>query len=92
MAGYPRIIYHILFSTLGIIICSIVVAARNSRSPALLTANYSKIAGLEIVGFLLVLAFASIFGAITGFCLKMFLNSKLTPKESAAAEAVGVKK
>ena len=76
MVYYGRIFYRLVIPFLGIIICSIVVAARSNRTPSLLTDNYSKIAGLEIVGLIIVLIFALIFGAITAYCMKLFISSK----------------
>lgn len=46
MTGCSRIVYRMLFSLVGIVICSIVVGARTSRTPSLLTNSYSKTAGL----------------------------------------------
>lgn len=77
---YGRIVFRILFSVLGVIICSIVVAARSGQTPALITGSYSKTAGLEIVGMLLVIVFAAIFSAIAAGLIKAFLGTK-QPKE-----------
>jgi gas vesicle protein len=76
MRQYGRIVHRIVFSFLGIIFCSVVVASRASVSPNLLTGSYSKIAGLEIVSFLVVLVIGVIFGAITALCIRLFLGSK----------------
>lgn len=76
MVNYAKIIYRILFGFLGIIICSIIVAARNNKDPALLSSTYSQIAGLEMVGFIVVLAFGVIFGAITAVAINLFINVK----------------
>ena len=46
MANYSKIIYRVLFSFLGIIIASIVVATRSNRTPVLLNNSYSLKAGL----------------------------------------------
>lgn len=46
MANYSKIIYRVIFSFLGIIITSIVVATRSNRTPALLSNSYSLKAGL----------------------------------------------
>lgn len=45
MKNYAKIIYRVLFPFLGIITASIVVAARSDKTPALLSSNYSQIAG-----------------------------------------------
>jgi hypothetical protein len=45
MTHYSKVVYRIIFSIIGIIITSIVVATRNKQSPELLLDNYSKIAG-----------------------------------------------
>jgi hypothetical protein len=45
MRNYGKIFYRIVFSLIGSIIAAIVVASRDGQSPALLTNNYSKIAG-----------------------------------------------
>ena len=79
MKTHGRMIYRILFPFLGIIICSIVVGARSGQTPNLINNTYSKIAGLEIVGFLLVLVFAAIFGLLAAFLIKIFLGSKDSP-------------
>jgi len=76
MLSYGRIFYRLVIPVFGIIICSIVVASRSNRTPSLITGSYSKIAGLEIVGLLIVLVFALIFGGITAFCMKIFISSK----------------
>ena len=74
--SHGRILHKIAFPFLGIIICSIVVAARSGQTPNLINDTYSKIAGLEIVGFLIVLAFAALFGLGTAFVIKGFINTK----------------
>ena len=83
MKSQGRMIYRIIFPFLGIIITSIVVSTRSGQTPNLINDTYSKIAGLEIVGFLLVLVFSALFGLGTAFVLKCFLNSKDTKNEEA---------
>jgi len=76
MVNYAKIIYRIIFGFIGIIICSVIVAARNNKDPALLSNSYSQIAGLEMVGFIVVLVFGVIFGAITAVSINVFINVK----------------
>jgi len=76
MINYSKIIYRILWSFLGIIVTSIVVATRSGLTPNLLSSAYSKTAGMEIVGFLIILIFGLIFGAITGASINGFLSTK----------------
>jgi len=45
MVNYSKVMFRIIFSVLGIVIASIVVAARKGTTPELLYDNYSKIAG-----------------------------------------------
>jgi H+/Cl- antiporter ClcA len=45
MKNYGKIFYRILFSLVGSITAAIVVATRDGQTPALLSNNYSKIAG-----------------------------------------------
>lgn len=76
MRKHPRIFARIIYSFLGIIICSIVVAARNGVSPNLLSNNYSTIAGLEIAAYIIVLIIALVFGAITAVSINAYLGSR----------------
>jgi hypothetical protein len=76
MINYSKIIYRILWSFLGIVVASIVVATRSDLTPALLSSNYSGTAGLEIVGFFIILIFGFVFGAITGVLINEFLRFK----------------
>jgi hypothetical protein len=46
MKNYAKIFYRIVFSSIGSIVAAIVVATRHGQSPALLSDNYSKTAGL----------------------------------------------
>lgn len=43
---YRPLLFRLLIPLLNVIVCSIVVATRSSRTPALLNNNYSSIAGL----------------------------------------------
>jgi hypothetical protein len=45
MRNYSKVIFRIVFSFLGIIITSIVVATRDGYTPALLSKDYDKTAG-----------------------------------------------
>lgn len=74
LQDYSKVVYRIGLPIIGIIICSIVVAGRSSKIPALLTDNYSRIAGLEILSFIIVFLFAIIFGAITAVCINIYLS------------------
>ena len=62
MINYGKIAYRILFSFIGIIIGSIVVATRENRDPELLPSENSRKAGFEIVGFITVAGVGVIFG------------------------------
>ena len=43
---YRPILFRIFMPILGLIVCSIVIATRETRTPALLNNTYSQIAGL----------------------------------------------
>jgi hypothetical protein len=73
MKNYAKVVFRVLFAFLGSIIASIVVAARNGTAPELLTGDYSKRAGFEIVAFLVALGFGAIFGLLTAVCIKIFI-------------------
>jgi ammonia channel protein AmtB len=76
MRKHPRIFARLIYSFIGIIICSIVVAARDGVSPNLLNNNYSTIAGLEIAAYIIVLIIALVFGAITAVSINAYLGSR----------------
>ena len=78
--------YRILFSLLGCIVSAIVVAARSGQTPSLLVDTYSKIAGFEIVAWIVGAIFGAIFGAITAAAINGFLGSKKAEKEAEEAE------
>ena len=86
MRQYGRIVFRIAFSLLGVIICSIVVATRSGQTPNLITDSYSKIAGLQIVGMLIVIVIAALFGAVSALLIKVFLGSKLPTQEKAEGQ------
>ena len=77
MKHHGRMVYRTVVPILGIIITCIVVAARSGQTPNLTNNSYSKIAGLEFVGFIVVFLFAAIFGLITALIIKGFLSTKV---------------
>ena len=86
MRNYGKIVYRILFSLLGCIVSAIVVASRSSQTPSLLVGSYSKIAGFEIVAWIIGAIFGAIFGAITAVAINGFLGSKKAEKEVEGEE------
>lgn len=86
MRNYGKIVYRILFSFLGCIVSAIVVASRSGQTPTLLVDTYSKIAGFEIVSWILGAVFGAIFGAITAVAINAFLGSKKGEKEGEGTE------
>jgi len=81
MKNYSKIIFRIIFAILGSIIASIVVATRNGVSPDLLSSNYSRTAGLELVGFILAILFGAVFGLIAAAFIYIFLKSRENQEE-----------
>ena len=76
-------LFRLVCSLLGSIVCAIVVATRESRTPALLSSDYSRIAGLEIAGFFVTLAFGLVFGGICGVIINCFIKYKIEHSENA---------
>jgi hypothetical protein len=60
-----------------------VVATRESRTPALLSSDYGRIAGLEIAGFFVTLGFGLVFGGICGVIINCFIKYKIEHSENA---------
>lgn len=86
MRNYGKIVYRILFSFLGCVVSAIVVASRSGQTPTLLVDTYSKIAGFEIVAWILGAIFGAVFGAITAVAINVFLASKKAEKEEEEKE------
>lgn len=84
---YCRTIFRIIVPFLGIIVCSIVVDTRSTRTPTLYAdgTDYPLQAGLEIVGYLVTIAIAACFGALSGVFVNLFMNYK-EPEDKEASE------
>lgn len=78
---YRPLLFRLLIPLLNIIVCSIVVATRSSRTPALLNNNYSTIAGLEWAGFFITLGIGAVFGLIGALLVNCFIKYKVEDSE-----------
>ena len=74
MKNYSKVIFRILFSFIGVIIGSIVIAARNGVNPQLLVCDYSKKAGFLILGWIIAVAIAAAFGGLTALFIRIFMS------------------
>ena len=78
MRNYSKIVFRMGFAVIGSIVAAIVVAARNGITPDLLSSNYSRTAGLEVLAFVVALGFGVVFGLLVGVLINVFLASKST--------------